>query len=107
MSKWWLTAGSPNTKSNTNAMDSSSIVPIMAAATTGLTGAVAALWKHQVNQSNKIEKRHYEALDHINKLSSEVGELRGRIHIAEELNPKIDALAEQVIQALKDGNPKD
>ena len=107
MSKWWLTAGSPNPKSNTNAMDSSSIVPIMAAATTGLTGAVAALWKHQVNQSDKIEKRHYEALDHINKLSSEVGELRGRIHIAEELTPKIDALAEQVIQALKDGNPKD
>lgn len=104
MSKWWLTAGSPNPKSNTNAMDSSSIVPIMAAATTGLTGAVAALWKHQVKQSEKIESKHYAALDRIYKLSEEVGELKGRVMLAEELKPKIDALAEDVIKVLKNGN---
>ena len=87
-------------------MDSSSIVPIMAAATTGLTGAVAALWKHHIKQSDKIEKRHYEALDKITQLNSEVGELRGRVHVAEQITPKIDALAEQVIQTLNDGTPK-
>ena len=87
-------------------MDSSSIVPIMAAATTGLTGAVAALWKHQVKQSEKIEKKHAQAINNIADLSREVGELKGRIHLAEKISPKIDELAEQVIKALNDGDPK-
>ena len=87
-------------------MDSSSIVPIMAAATTGLTGAVAALWKHQVKQSDKIEKKHDQAIGNIADLSREVGELKGRIHLAEKISPKIDELAEQGIEALNNGDPK-
>jgi FtsZ-binding cell division protein ZapB len=87
-------------------MDNSSIVPIMAAATTGLTGAVAALWKHQVKQSDKIEKKHDQAINNIADLSREVGELKGRIHLAEKISPKIDELAEQVIEALNNGDPK-
>ena len=54
----------------------------MAAATTGLTGAVAALWKHQVKQSDKLEKKHDQAINNIADLSREVGELKGRIHLA-------------------------
>lgn len=78
----------------------------MAAATTGLTGAVAALWKRQVNQSDKLEKKHDQAINNIASLSREVGELKGRIHLAEKISPKIDELAEQVIEALNNGDPK-
>tara|TARA_A200000159_G_C7337081_1_gene345545 strand:- start:3574 stop:3864 length:291 start_codon:yes stop_codon:yes gene_type:complete len=66
---------------------------------TALVGAIGVLWRMHVARWKESEVRYVECLKKHNDTQAEMGnvreilgELRGRVQIAEELKPKIDEI---------------
>ena len=68
-----------------------------------LAGVIAVLWKINVTNSKSIEKRadrleekHDENHIKLLEMSDQLGELRGRVTIAEEIFPHLNRLTESI-----------
>lgn len=76
-----------------------------------LAGVIALLYKVNQGSNLKIEKRadtieekHDASMGKIIEVTREVGELRGKIHLAEKIHPKLDSIhqmAQDVLEAVK------
>lgn len=79
------------------------ILTALGAAGTTLTGAIVALWQVVNKQANEFKKRaddceekHETTSKKLLHVTSEVGELRGRIHMAEKVNVQLSGLSDMV-----------
>ena len=75
-----------------------------------LAGVIGILWK--INQKNtgkiegradRIEKKHDQTMKEMVHVTREVGELKGRIDLAEKIHPRLDDLqnlSEEVLKAV-------
>jgi Ni,Fe-hydrogenase maturation factor len=85
-------------------------------ALTTLAGVIVALWK--INQSNtskiegradRIEKKHDLTMEEMVNVTREVGELKGRIDLAEKIHPRLDeleSLSRDVLKAVNKASNK-
>lgn len=81
-------------------MSESTILTIGGTVCTALIGAIATLWKDHVRSKAKSEERYLQCEERHNKtqiellhVTEEVGELKGSIHLAREIGPKLEALS--------------
>lgn len=59
---------------------------VLASAIAALAGALAYVWRMFVSRWNDCEKGHAETNERLIKVSTEVGELRGKIEVLQHLN---------------------
>lgn len=59
---------------------------------TGLVAAVATLWRIVIKRANDCERKHESTQSKLLEVTGEVGELKGRISIAEQIGPKLDEI---------------
>ena len=59
---------------------------------TGLVAAVATLWRIVIKRANDCERKHESTQKDLLRVTGEVGELKGRISIAEQIGPKLDEI---------------
>ena len=59
---------------------------------TGLVAAVATLWRIVIKRANDCERKHENTQKDLLRVTGEVGELKGRISIAEQIGPKLDEI---------------
>ena len=81
------------------------MITLFSAIGTALTGAIVALWKIVMTRANDCERKHEETQEKLLTVTKEVGELKGRIHVSEHLNVKIQdlsSLVEAVINSHSD-----
>lgn len=69
--------------------------------TGGLVAAIGVLWKTLQGKNDKLEKKQDDTTEKLVSLSKEVGELRGRVGLAEELKPEIRRLHEEFLRQFK------
>jgi|DEB0MinimDraft_10_1074344.scaffolds.fasta_scaffold353219_1 hypothetical protein len=91
-------------------MSDTTILTLGGTICTALIGAIATLWRDQVQSKKngeqrearaeerylRCEERHNETRTDLLRVTEEVGQLKGTIHLASELGPKLDRLAERL-----------
>jgi hypothetical protein len=63
---------------------------------TALVGAVTVLWRIVIKRANDCEAKHEKTSGELLQVTKEVGELKGRIHLAEKIVPKLDSIHEKI-----------
>lgn len=58
----------------------------------------AAIWKFVVKRADECERKHEATTAELMSVKEEVGELKGRIHIAENIVPKLDEIHRAVTE---------
>lgn len=76
------------------------IPPEIIAAFVALSGVVVALWRKFSKRADDCEKRHEKTTSDLKAVKEEVGELKGRVQIAEKISPKLDDI-HMAIEQLK------
>jgi len=78
-------------------------IPLLISALGALSAVIALFWKiinsnHQETKArgDKLETKLEENNSLVIKLTDEMGDLRGRISIAEEISPKLDQISKGV-----------
>jgi len=66
--------------------------PEFYAAGTALIGAIATLWRIVIKRANDCEQKHEKTTGELMNMKEEVGELKGRVQIAEQIVPKLNAI---------------
>jgi len=66
------------------------------AVTGGVLVALGILWKMVITRAKECEVKHEKAQTGLLNVTREVGELKGRVYIAEQLAPKLDELTEAI-----------
>ena len=72
----------------------------------GLSAAVVVLWRIVLRRAEDCEKKHEQTSKELLEVSKEVGELKGRVSLAEELTPRLNAIEEVSQAVLKNLNKK-
>lgn len=62
----------------------------------GLVGAIAILWRVVIKRANDCERKHEKTSSDLLMVTKEVGELKGKISIAESLSPKLDKIHDEI-----------
>lgn len=57
-----------------------------------LVGAVATLWRIVIKRATECERKHESTQNQLLGVTEELGELKGRVSIAEQIGPKLDAI---------------
>ena len=68
---------------------------------TALVGAIAILWRVVIKRANDCERKHEKTSGDLLIVTKEVGELKGKISIAESLSPKLDEIHQEIRDHLK------
>jgi len=71
---------------------------------TGLVAAVSALWRLFSNRYTFAEEKIEKSNDAILNLTKEVGELKGRVTLAEELDGRMKAIQDVTEETLRKVN---
>jgi hypothetical protein len=81
------------------------IEPEVYAIGAALVGAIGTLWRIVIRRAHECEKKHEKTQGELLVVTKEVGELKGRVQIAEQIGPKLDSI--QAAIESKDGEGKD
>jgi hypothetical protein len=57
-----------------------------------LVTAIGVLWRIVIKRANDCEQKHEKTQGELLVVTKEVGELKGRVHIAEQIGPKLDEI---------------
>lgn len=57
-----------------------------------LVGAIGTLWRIVIKRANDCEAKHEKTQGELLVVTKEVGELKGRVQIAEQIGPKLEAI---------------
>jgi len=68
---------------------------------TALVGAITILWRVVIKRANDCERKHEKTSNDLLIVTKEVGELKGKISIAESLSPKLDQIHQEIRYHLK------
>lgn len=68
---------------------------------TALVGAIGILWRVVIKRANDCERKHEKTSSDLLNVTKEVGELKGKISIAESLSPKLDDIHREIRDHLK------
>jgi hypothetical protein len=68
---------------------------------TALVGAIGILWRVVIKRANDCERKHEKTSGDLLIVTKEVGELKGKISIAESLSPKLDQIHQEIRDHLK------
>ena len=68
---------------------------------TALVGAIAILWRVVIKRANDCERKHEKTSGDLLIVTKEVGELKGKISIAESLSPKLEQIHREIRDHLK------
>ena len=63
---------------------------------TALVGAIGILWRVVIKRANDCERKHEKTSSDLLAVTKEVGELKGKISIAESLSPKLDDIHREI-----------
>lgn len=63
---------------------------------TALVGAIGILWRVVIKRANDCERKHEKTSADLLIVTKEVGELKGKISIAESLSPKLDQIHQEI-----------
>jgi len=63
---------------------------------TALVGAITILWRVVIKRANDCERKHEKTSSDLLAVTKEVGELKGKISIAESLSPKLDEIHQEI-----------
>ena len=74
---------------------------ILYALGTGLVGAITILWRVVIKRANDCESKHEKTSGDLLIVTKEVGELKGKISIAENLSPKLEQIHQEIRDHLK------
>jgi|DEB0MinimDraft_6_1074348.scaffolds.fasta_scaffold08796_6 hypothetical protein len=69
---------------------------ILYALGTALVGAITILWRVVIKRANDCERKHEKTSGDLLIVTKEVGELKGKISIAENLSPKLDQIHQEI-----------
>jgi len=68
---------------------------------TALVGAITILWRVVIKRANDCERKHEKTSSDLLAVTKEVGELKGKISIAENLSPKLDQIHSEIRDHIK------
>ena len=78
---------------------------IISAAGAGLAAAILTLWKNISKRADTLERQHEEAQSKLLAMNGEIGELKGKISLAQEVKPHLDRIettAEEMLTHIRE-----
>lgn len=84
-------------------MDTTTFLTITGAVGAAGASAIIALWKVVINAHKDCERKHENTQSELLNVTREVGELKGKVHIAKEIGDKLDELKDAVLKKDSDG----